>query len=263
MDHVDAGGYVARRVVLRAHHCSESIFSLLVVVVNKEGTAFFTTFYAGVLTIVILQLLHFQSQPHEADAHASRRHKDAGVCWSYMTIIYSFSLVVLGAAFTFFLAAADGDVENRRRLATGPALTDEILTAAAHLFCGTMAVIFTCLDVMTLLHVGWKQSVARLGRNNCMGMFAIFLRVVLIVFIATMSQYERDHKTLSVTGLCCVLAQLALRKMANKYLAPDHHHSHLPVDDKVKTDSEIGEQTWPNVTHARAEPSNNDESMHA
>ena len=86
----------------------ESIFSLLIVDVPEEGTQFFATFLFGILTIMLLHFLHFQSQPHDPDDHAIRRHKNAGVMWNYIMQIYSFMLVCLGASYTFFLTDFEG-----------------------------------------------------------------------------------------------------------------------------------------------------------
>jgi hypothetical protein len=67
----------------------ESVLSLLIVDNEHEGDHYQTVFFAGVLTIILLRLLHFQSQPHGAEAHAARRNKDAGLI---VFIIFNFLL---------------------------------------------------------------------------------------------------------------------------------------------------------------------------
>ena len=81
----------------------ESIFSLLIVDVQDKGLDFYLVFYFSLLTVILLQLLHFQSQPHEAELHAVRRDKNRGMLWALLHNVYSLSLVIMGASFTSFL----------------------------------------------------------------------------------------------------------------------------------------------------------------
>jgi hypothetical protein len=238
----------------------ESIFSILVVDVTKEGVS---VFYCSLLTVVFLQILHFQSQPHDADSHALRRSKNSGILWNMFQLVYSLALVVLGATFTFFLAFSDGGGGRRlggRSLASAYDLEADIV-AAANLFGGTLAIIFFCLDSMTLLHLGMEESQDRCvfkGRRNFKGMGLVALRLGLIVFTATLSQWVTKPKDLAIIGMFCVLAQLLLRKFGCTYLT---HPQICAVADNAKAkqvviadDSETGDAQWPNVTHARAEP---------
>ena len=76
----------------------ESIFSLLIVDVKDKGVDFYLVFYFSLLTVILLQLLHFQSEPHQADIHAARRNKNAGMIWASIQYVYSLSLVTMGAS---------------------------------------------------------------------------------------------------------------------------------------------------------------------
>lgn len=238
----------------------ESIFSLLIVDVVHEGRDFFTAFYFCLLTVIFLQILHFQSQPHNADMHAMRRSKNAGILWNMLQHVYSLALVVLGAAFTFFLLFSEEEGRRRlgeRSLAVSNALESDV-QAAAHLFGGTLAVIFFSLDVMTLLHLGKEQCQKRLkGRKNFKGMAVVAIRIGLIVFTATLSQWLTEPTDLAVVGLFCVLAQLSMRKFGSMYLSHKQIRAVAgPGGEKqvvIASDDETGDAQWPNVTHARAE----------
>jgi hypothetical protein len=81
----------------------ESVFSILIVEIPDNNSAFYATFYEGLLTVVLLQYLHFRSQPDHADHHAMRRSKNAGILWHLLQNAYSLALVSLGSAFTIFL----------------------------------------------------------------------------------------------------------------------------------------------------------------
>ena len=191
-----------------------------------------------------------------------RRSKNAGILWNMLQHVYSLALVVLGAAFTFFLLFSEDEGRRRlgeRSLASSNASEPDV-QAAAHLFGGTLAVIFFSLDGMTLLHLGKEESQKRCafkGRKNFNGMAVIAIRIGLIVFTATLSQWLTKPTDLAVIGLFCVLAQLSMRKFGSMYLS----HKQIravkgPVGEKqvvIASDDETGDAQWPNVTHARAE----------
>lgn len=253
----------------------ESVFSILIVDIPNESLDFYKTFYFSLLTIVLMQYLHFRSQPDHADHHAMRRSKNSGMSWSLFQIAYSFALVALGAAFTIFLTVFANEENNddatscrrwlaetdtqaevdttvgyplcRRWLAGGEEAkydADTLKERAAHLFSGSLAIIFFCLDCMTILHLGIKESQERCvcketKKKNCKGMFLLVLRLGLIAFCATLSQWLTEPQDLAGICVACVLCQLLLRKLGGAYLSSNQVH--------VEPDA-----SWPNVTHARA-----------
>jgi hypothetical protein len=52
----------------------ESVLSLLIVDVTATSD-YYKAFFSGILSITLLEFLHFRSQPHEEDDHALRRSK--------------------------------------------------------------------------------------------------------------------------------------------------------------------------------------------
>jgi hypothetical protein len=219
----------------------ESIFSLLIVNVPDENGEFFTTFYFGILTVMLLQYLHFQSQPHDPDGHAMRRSKNAGVLWTNTMSIYSFALVCLGASYTYFLTDfEDNDIgEVRRRLGGGggSAVDDDARRRnASILFSASLALIFTCLDVVNLLHLGIQESLDRVvsrTKISYKGIVFVLLRPCLTVFVATLWLWDNNPKELSVIGFGCVVAQLSLRKIGSKYMT---HEQCRVLDATYKSD---------------------------
>jgi hypothetical protein len=232
----------------------ESIFSLLVVSVPQEDQDFFTVFYLCLLTVVFVQLLHFQSQPHNADTHAMRRHKNAGALWNILQQLLSFSLVLLGSCFTFILEYAGK--EERRRLAP----SELNFQAVADLFSGSLCIIFVCLSVTNLLHLGkhevQKRCVVK-GKNGWKGVAVFFTHAALIGISATLSRWMNHPRNLSIAGLCLVLLQLSVRKFETVHLSPSRSRLVAGPPGKgpiaVQTDEGTGEAPWPDVTHARAE----------
>jgi hypothetical protein len=245
----------------------ESVFSLLIVEVPHETNMFYTTFFCGMLTVILLQYLHFRSQPHHADDHALRRSKDAGIWWNNMNIVYSFFLVCLGADYTFFLSdyTSDSSQAGRRLVGGGRDLAgsvestydpEELRVRAARLYSASLAIIFFSLDVMTLLHLGIDESRNRCiclqrKRKNYKGIVLIVLRLGVLGFTATMGLWTTDPANLAVLGVVCVAVQILFRKLGGQFLSHAQVHALNPDIPEDESDSE---GSWPNVTHARAIP---------
>jgi hypothetical protein len=243
----------------------ESIFSLLIVNVPNENTAFFTTFYFGILTVMLLQYLHFQSLPHDPDSHAMRRDKNAGVLWANTNNIYSFALVCLGSAYTYFLTDfEDNDIGEARRLggdgATSEIDDDVLRWNASILFSGSLAIIFICLDVMILLHLGIQEARDRLVSRKQVsykGFLFVILRPCLTLFSATLWMWDNNPKELSVIGFCCVLAQLSLRKIGSKYMT--HKQCHV-LNPTYQSERRLASQSGAQASASAAQQVAVDES---
>jgi hypothetical protein len=244
----------------------ESILSLLIVDIPNESSDYFTTFYCGLITVILLQFLHFRSQPHEADDHVMRRSKNRGIYWSGFWHVYSASLVALGAVYTLFVLSFSASNDSHRRttlllleaegtervLAAGgasPYPPDEMEQRAAHMFSMALATIFLTLDGMSVMHVGFKHGAHRCYCDkqksyNLKGVFLVLIRFCIVAFVATLSQWITDPEVLSGIGLGITLFQVLLRRLGEMYLPEAMEH--------------LGEQDnggkWPNTTEARAIP---------
>eukprot|EP00339_Tiarina_fusa_P022076 CAMPEP_0117012746 /NCGR_PEP_ID=MMETSP0472-20121206/10660_1 /TAXON_ID=693140 ORGANISM="Tiarina fusus, Strain LIS" /NCGR_SAMPLE_ID=MMETSP0472 /ASSEMBLY_ACC=CAM_ASM_000603 /LENGTH=624 /DNA_ID=CAMNT_0004715891 /DNA_START=29 /DNA_END=1903 /DNA_ORIENTATION=+ len=252
----------------------ESILSLLIVDVPQENQDYFVTFYNCLVLVILLQYLHFRSQPHHADDHASRRDKNRGSLWTGFQFVYSAALISLGAAMTLFVLSftyeASGGhrlleevlpMTEDRQLAGGGAPLyppDEMEMRAANLFSISLTAVLFSLDSMSFLHVGWADSKKRCQRHSkglkIMANVVLVTRCGLLVFTATLSQWIYDADKLSGLGLGVVLAQIVCRKLGEKYLSPKD-------DDEESVDDEGNK--WPNVTQARAEPASEEPTEQA
>ena len=206
----------------------ESVFSLLIVDIPEQENNFFATFYCGIMTVVFLYHLHFQSQPHSPDSHALRRDKNAGMMWTIFQQVYSLALVSLGASFTFFLQYYQRKTTNRRL--AGEAEQEDLQDEANILFCLSLAMIFFCLDIMSFLHLGWKESQGRCvcehaGKYKMKVVMLPVIRAGIIVFTATMYKWETSPKTLSIIALLMVVLQLFIRRVGAKYASHNQVHA--------------------------------------
>jgi hypothetical protein len=263
----------------------ESILSLLIVDISG-GYDYYGTFYTGILSVILLQYLHFRSQPHHADEHAMRRKKEAGVAFSILMQIYSAALILLGVSYKMFLfeyvyedagshrmMTEQGAGTRRmffavpRGLAGGGAAalqyeTDDRQQRIAYFFCGCMAVVWLTCDLMIIVHRGLKDNLNRCycehtHKARSLAITLIVSRVGLIVFIATLSLYVTDPLVLPVTGLCCIFVQLILRVISGVVFPDDGVHSEVDEHgDHVEVEDDEDENKWPNTTQAQAVPGN-------
>ena len=240
----------------------ESVLSLLIV--DSEQGNYHRTFYFGILTVVVLMLLHFQSQPHDATMHAMRRHKNSGILFGITYPIYCAALVAVGASYKLFMYSVSKD--EKRRLLSGlvseESLTrllaggggdsgcgpygDEKKKMVANLFSWAMALAFLCMDIMQFAHVGIKKNVEsckiygacpRTGekkmRYNIKGLFFVTLpRVAITVFVVTLSLWETSPKTLAALGFVAVTSQLITRFLGKVWFPEtdvlSERHTHHP-----------------------------------
>jgi len=222
----------------------ESVLSLLIVS-QTQDMGYFKTFMCGIITIILLQYLHFQSQPLDPDRHALRRNKNAAVLFTHVYQLYSVSLLLLGASYKMFLyefVYASGTTSHRpmfsaihqaeSRFLAGSAATtalelpvNERQQNIAYFFSGSMALIWFCLDVSSLAHVGINKNLERLASVTASSRMVLVLliiaRISLIVFIATVSQYEHRPEVLALIGMFSVIAQLIIRSIGALALPPE------------------------------------------
>jgi len=234
----------------------ESILSLLIVDVPEEDSEYYGTFFCSLLTVIFLHYLHFRSMPHDADDHAIRRSKNRGMGWVLCKYMYSCALVALGAAFTFFVTSFsyevhDEDDPHRRSVqmttttTTAMDLSEEsigrflaggggssIMTSeefakkeqtAAHLFSISLSVVFLGLEGMSFMNVGLEGSRARVQcpkslQYDLKGLFLTLVRIGLLVFCATLSQWETNPQALVSLGLGTTIGQIVIRLLGCKYL---------------------------------------------
>lgn len=256
----------------------ESVLSLLIV--DGNTTSYHTTFYIGIITVVFLQILHFRSQPNDAAEHAYRRHKDAGILYSQTVNVYFAALIALGASYKLMLYSISDTSDEKRRLDSivadtvadrlayhhsnyyngydprwlaakggdgcGPTGAEKAQNIA-NLFSGALAIVFLCLDVMVLAHVGLKKEVdkcklygqtckrtgARTMRYNLKGLiFVVLPKIVIFIFIATLSLWEETEPDfLAGVGLAAVTLQVVIRFLgtllfSNAGHVRGHGHGH-------------------------------------
>jgi len=242
----------------------ESVLSLLIVDV-MESKGYYTTFFCGIVSITLLDYVHFRSQPHVPDDHALRRSKEAAVTFTVLMQIYSAALVVLGTSYKMLLyeyVYSAKDTGSSRRLLSSPLHrllagsdvpifdVDERQQRVSHFFCISVALVWLCSDLMIINHRGIYDNLGkcRVGRSSFLRGVALslaFLRVALIAFMTTLSQWVVEPSTLAIVGLVGIKCQILLRVVGTSYFGPEY------TGDDV--DEGSSRNVWPNVTRPRVE----------
>ena len=241
------------------------VLNLLIVDV-VDSSSFYGTFYCGIMTVVLLQYLHFRSQPHNPDDHALRRNKDAGVWFVFFNGVYSAGLLAFGASYKLFLYefsySARRMEEDRILVGDSQLSSEDRRKQIANIFGGAMATVWFCSDTNMLLHMGLKDSLGRCHCNqsktmNKRGLLLLCMRACLIPLSAMVGTWQTDPVKLAAIGLGAVVAQLLLRHIGGFYFPQKHVHVHrgghhggsLQGDGPSEEVIDPEEYAWPNVTH--------------
>jgi hypothetical protein len=119
----------------------------------------------------------------------------------------------------------------------------------SHFFCISMALVWLCSDLMIINHRGLTDNLGkcRLSHSGFLKFVALglsFLRLALIVFMATLSQWVVEPSVLAFVGLVGIICQVLLRVVGSSYFGPEYN-SH--DEDEVTTNER------PNVTKPQVE----------
>lgn len=225
----------------------ESILSLLIVVEVSSSRKwdYYITFYAGILSVAALQFLFFKSQPSHANEHALRRKREAGLI--YVTIVgyYSASLILIGVSFKLLVGEyssaydildddphATDPHDIGRASSSGPVcLTYECMSERRYnitvLFAVAHIVSFTLLDLMSLNHVGFKNTFKKMWSPNTgafrLGptLWVLGLRLGAVVALGLMPIIDTRPDIVAIVGFASVIVQIITRFLGEKWFSTE------------------------------------------
>ena len=203
----------------------ESVLSVLIVETTRT-LEYHVTFYAGIVSLILMQYMHFKYQPHSADEHAFRKSVKCGAIFYLFCIIHAFSLIGVGTAYKMMLQEYSQNEKYRirrlislvsRTLAGGTRGVDynsaELRQRVANMFCISMATSWLCLEGMYICHYGTNKY---LSFVRCKwGKFVAFIRLCLIVIIATISQYVTEPEKVTLIGLALLCVAVATNEIGD------------------------------------------------
>ena len=202
----------------------ESIMSLLIVEGDNESFNHSVKFYSGVLSVIFLAHLHFQSEPHHNEDHALTRSRHSNYLYTILVPIYSMALIATGICYKMFLydqQEGNGGGNNYRKLGDGDYAEnydnsdymEKKQQFTANLFSGSIATVLICTDLMVLLHQG-KQAILNQARTipTVRLTLLVFSKYSLVFFIAVMSAFQNDPHFMALFGLGAILFQEVMRR---------------------------------------------------
>ena len=238
----------------------ESVLSLLIVDVVETGD-YYKTFVSGLISIILLQYLHYQSQPTDPNDHAMRRSFGSSFSYYWLVQVYSLSLIIFGACYKMLLyefvyrdyednSGYNSSGKMRRSLiqhvfhqrrwtaaSVGSFVTqldpEDRQQRESHFFSGSLAVIFFCLDALSLAHCGissqWNRcECADTRTKRILAWSLVACRVALLSLATSMSQFVSDPEKVATIGVFIIVAQLLVR-----YIGFYVFHAHADAEDKA------------------------------
>ena len=229
----------------------ESVLSLLIVDVPGGDKKYYITFFSGVLAVILMQYLHFQSEPHHAKDHAMRRDKNAGLTYNVLTQFYSLALVAIGVSYKMMLTeftypppiensdytgtTSSSNKEGHNRMLAGGAKepstleeTEERHRLIANFFSISLCLALIILDFMTLAHKGINANLSRCKDENCEipGKSRVSLTTIgiiiakcgVIVFTCLTFFFLLEPMHLAIGGLIIMLVSVLIRTVADVQL---------------------------------------------
>lgn len=235
----------------------EGILSLLIVD-TVEAEEYYEIIGLGCLTVIMLQMLKFESQPAHADGHALWRSMKAAAMFSILIQIMSMALVAFGVCYKVMLkdvikendpkydyltpSPYDGtdktmdtydtaDSAHSHHRILGSDETSSITPEAnATLFFGSLAVILICLELLTVTHKGMAETFYLLLQNpedtpghttpNWPYVFILIAKLGILTYTATMALWLTDPLEIAVAGFLVALAMAVIRIIGWSFL---HH----------------------------------------
>lgn len=188
----------------------ESVLSLLINATTEERD-YYIIALIGILTVIILMAIKFESQPSHAYEHALWQNMRNATCFSLLMQLLSMSLISFGVSYKIFLTSVLSETEDSdktRRLAPSPTVSDQ---ASATLFCVSLAIVLTSIELTMLTHNGIQRAYGRLFRDLetrtlhiPLVMLTLF-KVCTILFLCTVSTWTTDPMVVTLIGFGVVV----------------------------------------------------------
>ena len=198
----------------------ESVLSLLIVDV-AESAEYYIVAVLGILTVIVVQTLKFESEPSHADQHALWRSIQAGSFYCVMIQFLSIGLIGFGVTYKIILKAIykedsyEYEEGSARRFLAGEIKVSD--QAAAAMFSGSLTLVLISLEIMTFLHRGAKGTYTLLfgdeenvddGQPDINVRLPILIvsliKLAILAFCATSSQWLTSSRGIAGTGLLSV-----------------------------------------------------------
>lgn len=188
----------------------ESILSLLIVDAVPGSSDYWLIFWFGLVTVCLIQSIKFGSEPDHADDHSLWHGMAKGYYYNVLIQFFSFALIAFGITFKAHLQKVVQEESYDHRRASELPISRELAgyvkvseNAINSTYCGSLAIILLLIELMMNTH---KGSVKDLLSSGPVTLLFVLVRLVIVVVVATLSQWLEDGPIVIISGFCCVVA---------------------------------------------------------
>jgi len=203
------------------------VMSLLIVDPDlEEGSAELVNYYQswsiGIISVILLQYLHFKEQPHHAADNALTKNRHYGWLFTVFMNIYGPCLVLLGSCYKLIL------MENTYKYKEAAGNKDERKGQIAAIFSVSMLCVLVLQTAMNLCHKGPSNYIGKSLISRLMKVLrlAVYLGLVSLVFIIGW----KEPDTIAIIGVFFVLIVI-FTDLVTDYVEPPVSHGDHDHDD--------------------------------
>jgi hypothetical protein len=200
----------------------ESVLSLLIVD-TIEAQEYYTVAVLGGVTVIIVQLIIFESEPSHALGHALWRSMFTAALYSILIQVLSIGLIGLGASYKVMLTnilldQQEAESGHRRLAGASPRISDEVVDA---LYCGSLSSVLLMLELMLSSHKRVTKSYHQLLKDlrsfNVQSLNWHFLAIAvfkagLIIYTMTLPAWAQRPLEINLIGFL-VVANMAMTRV--------------------------------------------------
>jgi hypothetical protein len=216
----------------------ESVLSLLIVDTTESKMYYFIA-CIGILNVIVIQAMKFDSEPSHADDHCLWRGVKASYWYSLLIQVLSMGLIGFGVSYKTMLSSVyenhvefeDEDTSRRssRSLAAAAPVTFRSIAA---LFCGCLCVVLISIELLSTSHKGFMETYKFLFRHDGSGLWKLHWRRVvvsltklsLLIFTATVPRWIVDDSLEALVGIGFGVSILfSLSRIIDWGYETDHH----------------------------------------
>ena len=218
---------------------AEAVLALLLNDITEDQDYYYVI-TLGIFTITTIQILKYEGEPRKPSRHALFRSTTGGKLYSITIQTLSFALIAVSLfMFLFFIFVIGCSLisildnlqfstslkllvivfEEKKNASSDEDTKDHI---PAVLFSGSLSTVLTCLEIMHLSH---DYRIFHVGDDDDRSIDSTMvvsevIRVLLIIFVATLWRWQEDSLYLALLGFLAVMfftfSRVVVRKLRER-----------------------------------------------
>lgn len=219
----------------------ESIASLIGIGHTTKSRDYYLVVIVGIVTVIWLHFLHFESEPLDTSEHALWGHRWNTVCYILIIQVITISLIGFSSTFKVFLyEVINHNTQENTHESTNNESTE---TRPIHekdadtLFAIVLSLVVVSLELLNLCHTGIKRAVGHLfqtiegGKRKLYWPIVIvsLIKVAIFLFCMTMHKWLDEPEYIVPAGCAVVIALSITRVVVHFFL-----HEKTLLETKTK-----------------------------